>query len=91
MHLLSLIIFNTPHTVTKGSESDHCIVFFNMHIDSPVGEITIYSCKIITSRKGDFISFPSRKGEDDKYYAYVLFTIDDDLKEKIIDAISDNI
>ena len=70
--------------------SDDC-TFFNMHIDSPVGEITIYSCKIITSRKGDFISFPSRKGEDDKYYAHVLFTIDDDLKEKIIDAISDNI
>lgn len=70
--------------------SDDC-TFFNMHIDAPIGKITIYSCKVISSKKGDFISFPARKGEDDTFYNHVFFKIDDDLKEKIIDAISDNI
>ncbi len=71
--------------------SDDC-TFFNLHIDNtPVGEITIYGCKLISTQKSDFISLPSRKGDDDKYFSHVFFKITDELTSKIIDAISDNI
>ena len=71
--------------------SDEC-TFFNLHIEeSAVGEITIYGCTLVSTDKKDFISLPSRKGDDDKYYSHVFFKIDDALKDKIIDAISDNI
>ena len=71
--------------------SDDC-TFFNLHIDAEdVGEITIYSCKVISTKKGDMISFPSRKGDDDKYYSHVFLPLSDDLKNKIIDVIGENI
>lgn len=48
--------------------------------DLTVNGVTIYGCRALTSREGvDFISFPSRKGSNDKYYniAYVPLSGED--------------
>lgn len=55
-------------------------VFFNLELNG----ITIYGCKVIESDNGDFISFPSYKGSDDKYYSHVYARLDDMLVQEII-------
>lgn len=49
----------------------------------------IYGCRLVESREGNiFISYPSRKGKDDKYYCHARFTdrIPDDVIQGIINA-----
>ena len=51
----------------------------------------IYGCRLV-ERKDDknlFVSYPSRKGNDNKYYCHARFTvtIPDSVIEKIADAI----
>lgn len=51
-------------------------------------EATIYGCKLIEGSNGIFVSFPSRKGTDGKYYAHARFkSVPDDVVEAIADAI----
>lgn len=61
-------------------ETKKGFVFFNLKLNG----ITIYGCKVIESDKGDFISFPSYKGTDDKYYSHVYARLDDMLVQEII-------
>lgn len=42
-------------------------VFFDLTING----IKIYGCTVVEGKKGDFISFPSKKGKDDKWYSIV--------------------
>lgn len=37
-------------------------------IDLEVNDVTIYGCRLVEGKNGMFVSFPSRKGKDDKYY-----------------------
>lgn len=41
-----------------------------------INDVAIYNCRVVESDKGDFVSFPSRKGSDGKYYshAYIKLT-----------------
>lgn len=62
--------------VTRAKELEKCIMF-----DMEVGDIKIYGCAYRTyedkethEEKG-IVSFPSRKGSDDKYYNYVYFYV----------------
>ena len=51
-------------------------------------DATIYGCKLIECSNGIFVSFPSRKGSDGKYYAHARFkSVPDDVVEAIADAI----
>lgn len=51
-------------------------------------EATIYGCKLIEGSQGIFVSFPSRKGTDGKYYAHARFkNVPDPIVEAIADAI----
>lgn len=47
-------------------------VFFNLTINA----VTIYGCRVVEGKNGDFISFPQKKGNDGKYWniAYVKLT-----------------
>lgn len=36
--------------------------------DMIVNDVTIYGCRLLEGKNGIFVSFPSRKGKDDKYY-----------------------
>ena len=49
---------------------------------------TIFGCKLIEGSAGIFVSFPSRKGTDGKYYAHARFMyVPDSSVEAIADAI----
>lgn len=52
-----------------------------------VNGVTIYGLRVIETKDDWFVSFPSRKGSDGKYYKHVYFPINDDLKELIGKAI----
>ena len=58
-------------------------VFFNLTIN----EVTIYGCRVVEGKNGDFISFPQKKGNDGKYWniAYVKLT-DDEAKAIIAEV-----
>lgn len=40
-------------------------------IDLEVNGVKIYGCRFIEGKNGDFVSFPSYKGKDGKYYNHV--------------------
>ena len=51
-------------------------------------DATIYGCKLIEGSQGIFVSYPSRKGSDGKYYSHARFVkIPDAMVEAIADAI----
>lgn len=45
-----------------------------------VNGVMIYNCRVVSYKDRDFISFPSRKGSDNKYYniAYVSLSKEDE-------------
>lgn len=51
--------------------------------DVEVNDVTIYGCRIVEGKKGDFVSFPSHKGKDDKYYSYAYTKFSDSDVEDI--------
>ena len=64
--------------VGKGKDS---VVFLDMVVNG----VTIYGCRIIEGKKGDFIAFPSHKSsKDDKYYNHVWVDLSDEETEQIV-------
>lgn len=59
----------------------------NITFDVVINDVTIYGCKIATGKNGDFVSFPSRKGKDGKYYSYAKVTLTEDETKDIISQI----
>lgn len=55
-------------------------VFFDMEVNG----VTIYGCKVVEGSKGDFISFPSHKGKDGKYYNHAWVKLSDEDTKAII-------
>ena len=60
-------------------------VFFDMEVNG----VTIYGCKVIEGKNGDFISFPSHKGKDDKYYNHVWVKLSDDDTAAIVKQVEE--
>lgn len=74
--------------VTRAKEFKEGQVTF----DAVVNGVTIYGMwyREGKNKKGEdyqLISFPSHKGNDDKYYNYAWFKIEDDVKADIIDQL----
>lgn len=46
--------------------------------DMVVNGVTIYGCRVIEGKNGDFVSFPAYKGSDGKYYSHVWIKLSDD-------------
>ena len=48
-------------------------------IDLSINGVKIYGCRYVEGKNGDFISFPSHKGKDGKYYndAWAELSADD--------------
>ena len=55
--------------------------------DLVINGITVYGCKVCEGKNGDFISLPSRKGKDDKYYSIVYFRLSDEDQKIILDTV----
>lgn len=58
-------------------------VFFNVIING----VTIYGCRVVEGQNGDFIAFPSKKGNDGKYYNHVYVALSDEDSEKILEEV----
>lgn len=61
-----------------------------LFFDMVVNGVSIYGCRLVDGKKGVFVSFPSRKGTDGKYYSYAYIDLaEDEVKEiaEQIDAI----
>jgi beta-fructofuranosidase len=49
----------------------------------------LYGCRIVEYKGGDFVSFPSRKGSDDKYYNHVWVKLSDDDTAAIVKQVEE--
>ena len=56
-------------------------------LDLEVNGVKIYGCRFVEGKNGDFVSFPSYKGSDGKYYNYAWV----DLDEATISLINDQL
>lgn len=58
----------------------------DISFDMKVNGVTLYNCTYMNESekvKKPFVSFPSRKGSDGKYYSFVWFKITDDMLSEI--------
>ena len=54
----------------------------SISFDMTVNGVQIYNNKLVEGKKGIFVSFPSRKGKDGKYYSYAFVQLSaDDVKD----------
>lgn len=49
-----------------------------VYFDVTINGVTIYGCRVVESSKGDFVSFPSHKGKDGKFYNHAWVKLSDD-------------
>lgn len=59
--------------VLKAHKFDNGDVVFDVEING----VSIYGCRVVEGKNGDFISFPQRKGKDGKYYSIAWVKLDD--------------
>ncbi len=55
--------------------------------DVKINGVTIYGCRIVEYKGDDFVSFPSRKGSDDKYYNHAYYPLTEDDTKEIISQV----
>ena len=58
-------------------------LFFDMEVNG----VKIYGCRLVDGSKGVFVSFPSRKGNDGKYYSYAYVQLSEDDVKNIAEQI----
>ena len=58
--------------VTRAKEFENTVFF-----DVIINGVTIYGCRYIEGKDGDFVSFPSHKGKDGKYYSHAYIKLDE--------------
>lgn len=81
---------NDSFAVDRVNNYSDDLTFFTLVVKSSLGNIWINGCKIISGSKGDFISFPSREFEG-KYYNHVYLSLNDEVQDAIINAVSEMI
>ena len=69
--------------VTRAHQFEDGSISFDMEVE----DITIYNCTLREGKNGTFVSFPSRKGKDGKYYAYVKCDLSKEDTANIIEQI----
>ena len=65
--------------VKRAKEYKNTVVF-----DVDINGVMIYGCRYVEGKNGDFVSFPSYKGSDDKYYNHCWIKLGD-AEVKLID------
>ena len=69
--------------VTRAKEfKDGGVVF-----DVTINDVNIYGCRVVEGKNGDFVSFPSRKGSDDKYYSHAFYKLSEAETKDIISQV----
>lgn len=59
--------------------------------DVEINGITIYGMRVVESEKGDFLSFPQKKGKDGKYYSICWAKLSEKDQADILKAIEDKL
>ncbi len=59
----------------------------NVICDLEINGVTVYGCRVVEGRGGDFIAFPQYKGSDNKYYRHAYFKFSEEEQKKIIKTI----
>ena len=75
-------------TIRRANEYDKTgTIFFDLEING----LTVYGCTVAKRKtdESEFVSFPSRKGADGKYYSIVYAALTQEDQDKIIDAVYD--
>ena len=73
--------------ITRAKQfKDGCTVF-----DMVVNGVSIYGCRVVEGKKGDFVSFPAYKGSDGKYYSHAYVKLSDEDTELIVKQVEDMI
>ena len=74
-----------PHyyRVRRAKEFKDGGIVFDLYVD----DVTIYGCRIIQGKKGDFVAFPQRKGGDGKYYSNVYLALTDEESQEIMEKV----
>ena len=70
--------------VTRANQVENTVYF-----DMDVNGVMIYGCKVIEGSKGDFVSFPSHKGKDCKYYNYAYIKLSDEDTAAIVKQVEE--
>lgn len=70
--------------VTRANQVNDTVFF-----DVVINGVTIYGCKVIEGKNGDFISFPSHKGKDGKYYNHAWVKLSDDDSAAIVKQVEE--
>ena len=73
--------------VTRAKQFKDGGVVFDMQVNG----VSIYGCRVIESKKGDFVSFPSYKGSDGKYYSHAWVKLSDEDTKAIVQQVEDMI
>ena len=74
------------HEINEG----HAVAFVDVVLNDM---FIVYGCKIVNSNGGKFVSMPSRKGNDGKYYTHCRFkdrTTQDEFSHLVISAYEGN-
>ena len=79
------VIFKVEHVRDWGRNGG---ISFSLRVEGPV-QVEIYGCRIKSSRNGEFVAFPQRKGKDGQYYKHAWMALDDDQTAEIISAVYD--
>lgn len=77
-------VVNVEAKVTRANQVKDTVYF-----DVVINGVTIYGCKVVEGKNGDFISFPSHKGKDDKYYNYVYIKLSDEQTAGIVKQVEE--
>lgn len=51
------------------------------------GKITLYGCRVINGREGEYIAFPARKGKDEKWYNHFFVNLTKEETAEIINVV----
>lgn len=73
---------NESFEIERIRQNQYGDIFFTLTID---GYIHINGCRLVTKKDGmsEFVSFPSYKGSDGKYYSHVYVELEDEETEEI--------
>lgn len=75
--------------IRSASQFDDGAILFALDIQVAEDRVlTVYNCRVVDGQKGNFISFPARKGKDGKYYSHAYLQLTDDEQEEIIEEVS---
>ena len=74
------------YNIKRAVECRNGVILFDLELNG----VCIYGCHIAESRDGEeFIGFPSRKGNDGKYYSVAYSSLSEDDTADILDSVRD--